>query len=279
MIREQAHAKINVFLQVTGKRDDGYHTLESVMVPLALHDTVELVATEAEGVRLFCEHPPTADPEDNIVVQVAKAMQARFGFCGVDIHLTKHIPIAAGLGGGSADAAATLRGLNRLFQLSLKPEELAEMGLKFGADIPFCVHERAAMAQGIGEQLTFLPEISPLPVWLGTPALTLSTADVFARVTPDDFQHRSLAKIIEAWTLGEGARLNALCTNSLTVAAEKTSPAFRTFMQRFALHGAQSFTMSGSGPTVFVIGPDALTLDRTDLADATFRFSILTKTL
>ena len=279
MIVEKAHAKINVCLHVLGKRTDGYHTLESIMVPLELHDTLELTVSPTDTIALACDDPPTANPEDNLVMRVAQAMQTRFSLRGFQIHLKKRIPVASGLGGGSADAAAALRGLNRLFNLGLSLDALAEIGLAFGADIPFCVFERPAFVQGIGEQLTFLPDKHSVPVWLGTPNIRLSTAQVFSHVTADDMSVPLLDDLLRAWAQADDSQLSTLCANSLTRAAERAEPAFAAFRRQMARRLATTVTMTGSGPTVFVIGPDAETVNHDDFADLSFRFSRLTNTL
>ena len=279
MLVEKAHAKINLFLQVTGKRSDGYHTLNSVMVPLALHDTLTFTPAPTDTLSLTCDHAPTKNRADNLVYRVARAMQAHFSLGGVEIHLKKQIPVAAGLGGGSADAAATLRGLNRLFNLGLSLKALAEFGVTFGADIPFCVFERPAQVQGKGEILTFLPEKDPIPVWLWTPDIAVSTKTVFAHVEAKHYANKTPDDLLAAWTKNQPTHIQALCENGLSEVAENVHPELAEIRRQIAVRTQKSVQMSGSGPTLFIIGPEAKMMHHDELMGLPFRFTRLTNTL
>lgn len=279
MLVEKAHAKINLFLQVTGKRSDGYHTLNSVMVPLALHDTLTFSSASTDTLSLTCDHAPTKNMTDNLVYRVAHAMQDHFRLGGVQIHLKKQIPVAAGLGGGSADAAATLRGLNRLFNLGLSLKALAEFGVTFGADIPFCIFERPAQVQGKGEILTFLPENVPIPVWLGTPDIAVSTKTVFAHVEAKHYTNKAPDDLLNAWTKNQPTHIQAFCANGLSEVAENVHPELAVLRQEIMARTHKVVQMTGSGPTLFIIGPEAKTMHHDDLMGLPFRFTRLTNTL
>ena len=174
----QARAKINWTLNVTGKRQDGYHLLDMLMQPIALHDT--LIIEKAEGLALTVEGMGDLSAgEDNLVLRAARALQALCGISrGASLHLIKRIPMGAGLGGGSADAAAALKGLNKLWGIGLDLPALCRIGERLGADIPFCLHDAPRRAQGIGEILTTI-ESGVFPLILLQPCAALSTKEVF----------------------------------------------------------------------------------------------------
>ena len=174
----QARAKINWTLNVTGKREDGYHLLDMLMQPIALHDT--LYIEEAEGLTLTVEGMDGLSAgDDNLVLRAARVLQALCGIAkGADLRLVKRIPMGAGLGGGSADAAAALKGLNKLWGIGLDLPALCRIGERLGADIPFCLHDAPRRAQGIGEILTPI-ESGVFPLILLQPCAALSTKEVF----------------------------------------------------------------------------------------------------
>src|SRR5690625_315262 len=155
---EKAPAKINLTLDVLGKRDDGYHNVEMIMTTIDLADRIELISLEKDEVQVYLESRYVPCDERNLAYQAAMIFKEKYKIAqGVRIHIDKSIPVSAGLGGGSTDAAAVLRGLNRLWSLGLSLEELASVGKTIGSDVPFCVHNKTALAQGRGEKLTFIP--------------------------------------------------------------------------------------------------------------------------
>jgi 4-diphosphocytidyl-2-C-methyl-D-erythritol kinase len=178
----RAPAKINLTLDVLGRRPDGYHALRSVMQTLELHDTLEL--RPAPAIRFACDVPALAG-EDNLVPRAARLLRTATGYAGgVDVTLHKRIPVNAGLGGGSSDAAATLLALNRLWGLALTPERLAELGAALGSDVPFFFYAPLALVSGRGEVVEALPPAPPAFVVLLQPPCGLSTAQVFAALPP-----------------------------------------------------------------------------------------------
>lgn len=174
-----APAKLNLFLHITGRRADGYHTLQTVFQFLDVADRIRLRVTDAPDIRLLTPLPGVA-PERDLSVRAARLLQAEAGVSrGVDIEIDKHLPLGGGLGGGSSDAATVLVALNRLWDCGVSVERLAELGLRLGADVPVFVRGRAAWAEGVGERLT--PIAPPEPWYLVlVPPVTVSTAEIFS---------------------------------------------------------------------------------------------------
>ena len=160
-IRVRAHAKINLYLDVVGKREDGYHNLETIFHSIGLHDEVIIRKRETQGIKVNCEHPGVPCDSRNLAHRAAQCLSDEVGgIGGISIDIRKRIPVAAGLAGGSANAAAVLHGVNQLFELGFTQEMLMRLGAQLGADVPFCLHGGAALGLGIGDQLTRLPALS-----------------------------------------------------------------------------------------------------------------------
>jgi 4-diphosphocytidyl-2-C-methyl-D-erythritol kinase len=234
-----APAKINTFLHIVGRREDGYHLLESVMVFVSLADTVELALRNDGAVRLL--DPPSGISEENdLACRAARALQKETGTkCGVDIRLTKRIPQGAGLGGGSSDAATTLLGLNRLWKLDLSRERLMGIGLALGADVPFFVFGRAAFVRGVGEQLTAV-NVPRVPLVLAHPGAGVSTAAAFSH--PDLV--RNTAPVSDAllnWAYGE---------NNIQNVSEQIQPLAKILLDDMR-KSCNFARMSGSGSAYF----------------------------
>ena len=182
-IRIRAHAKINLYLDVVGKREDGYHNLETIFHSIGLHDDVIIRKQDTKDITVHCEHPAVPSDARNLAHRAAQCLNdAVGGIGGIAIDIHKRIPVAAGLAGGSADAAAVLHGVNTLFELGFTPEMLMRFGAQLGADVPFCLHGGAAFGQGIGDQLTLLPALSNLPLLLLNPGIEISTTAVFKKL-------------------------------------------------------------------------------------------------
>lgn len=160
----KARAKINLSLDVLRKREDGYHDVRMIMQSISLHDNVFLSLTDENVIRVSCDKMWVPTNSDNIAYKAAKVLMDKFNLHkGIDIKIVKNIPVAAGLAGGSADAAAVLKGMNELFFLNLGQEELMQIGKNIGADVPFCIKGGTMLAEGIGEILT---DIAPLKMWI-----------------------------------------------------------------------------------------------------------------
>ncbi len=247
-----AYGKINLALDVLGRRPDGYHEVEMVMHNIALHDMVYLEDGLGSDISLHC---PQLDipPEENLAYRAALLLQ-REGRVkkGALIRIEKRIPAAAGLAGGSADAAAVLRGLNRMWDVGLSREELMALGKGLGADIPYCVHGGACLARGIGEILTPLPSLPPVQIILAKPRQDLATGAVYGGLDLDDLQYRphipALTTALEAGSL-EGVAANL--GNVLQGVSEGLVPEIRHLQEKMLTLGSVASMMTGSGPTVF----------------------------
>ena len=253
-----AHAKINLSLDVCGRRPDGYHEVRMVMQSLALSD--EIVLTPREDGRILMTMEPAVEdiPTDgrNLMVRAARLMQDSCGIRqGVDMHLIKRIPSQAGLGGGSADAAAVLKGMNRLFGTDLSDEALQKLGLGLGADVPFCVMGGMALAEGIGDHLTeVLPHtvFDGMPVLLVKPARGISTGAMYAALDAHpDLQHPDTDACLDAIIRGDLVRFSESADNSFSLPVEREIPEIRKIIDDMRLCGSFFACMSGSGPTVF----------------------------
>ncbi len=247
-----ARAKINWTLDVTGRREDGYHLMDMLMQPVTLCDTI--VLTEAEALTLTCGGEPRLDAsEDNLALRAARALQARTGCTlGAAIHVEKRIPVGAGMGGGSADAAAVLRGLNRLWALNLSERELEEIGLTLGADVPFCLRGGLTRTTGIGEQMTALPCGRTWPLVVVQPGDALSTGEVFVAYHRGGAARRpDTAAAADALAAGDASRLADSLANVLEPVSRAKRPAIGEAIDALKALGAVAALMTGSGSAVF----------------------------
>ena len=179
-MRLQAFAKINLGLDVLGKREDGYHEVRMIMQTIRMYDQLDMRKSVEPGIHLTTNKKYIPVDENNLVWRAAKLMMDTCGIMeGVSIHLHKVIPVAAGMAGGSSDAAATLVGMNRLFHCGLSKEKLMELGVQIGADVPYCVLRGTALAEGIGEKLTVLPPMPDCWILIGKPGISVSTKYVY----------------------------------------------------------------------------------------------------
>ncbi len=254
---EQAHAKVNLTLNVIRRREDGYHEVEMVMQSLELADVVRLRQTES-GIRLKTASLQIPAGEDNLAWRAARLMFNRFGCTGgLEIELEKRIPVAAGLAGGSTDAAAVMRGINGLWGLNQSKAALCELGARLGSDIPFCITGGTALARGRGELLTSLPECPVLWLVLVKPPLGVSTAAVYGNLRLDRVGERPDAdKMIRALTERRPRSIAAAVGNVLEKVTIQMAPQVQSIKQELLKAGAVNALMSGSGPTVFAIAED-----------------------
>ncbi|MCL6610433.1 MAG: 4-(cytidine 5'-diphospho)-2-C-methyl-D-erythritol kinase [Peptococcaceae bacterium] len=255
----KARAKINLSLDVLGTRADGYHEILTVMQPLELHDVLEAGPLEGD-IRVESSHPEVPSGPGNIVYRAADLIRREFRCgAGARIFIHKKIPVAAGLAGGSADAAAALRALNRLWALNAAEEELFRLGEAIGSDVPFCLLGRTALAGGRGELLTPLPSFSGFGVVLVKPPFGVSTARIYrlydslpAVPGPDT---RAVVKAVEN---GDLKALAGLMGNALERVTASLHPEIMEIKKALVAAGAAGAMMSGSGPAVFGLcaGPD-----------------------
>jgi 4-diphosphocytidyl-2-C-methyl-D-erythritol kinase len=256
LIREVAQAKINLVLNVLCRRPDGYHEIASVMQTLALHDEVELTGAGA-GVRLTCEGLPVPCDETNLARRAALHLAARCGVRrGVGIHLRKRIPVAAGLGGGSADAAAVLRGLNRLWGLGLSLEELARLGAELGSDVPFCVFGGTALVGGRGERVVPLPPAPPVDVVLFKPPFGVSTAEVYRGLEGPPGPSGAVEAMLAALREGNPAAIGRCLVNDLEGVTLRWHPDLALLKESLKVPGVYGALLAGSGPTLFALAAD-----------------------
>ena len=251
MIKIDAYAKINLTLDVLGKRSDGYHELSTIMQTVELCDTLVVKKTNMPGVTIKTSHPLLSTNEGNLVFLIAQFLIMEYNIRhGVSVELIKRIPLAAGLAGGSADCAATLLALNDLFELNLKYDELCKIGKKFGADVPFCVRGGTALAEGIGERLTTLADHPEVWIVLAKLPISVSTKDIFTRWKLQDAQPMS-HKMQDAIESGDVKKIAANFSNMLMPIATDLHPEIFDVMTALQKQDAIGVNMSGSGPTVF----------------------------
>jgi len=261
-VEVDAFAKINLFLDVVGKRDYGYHEIESVMQRIELHDS--LTITQAgSGVELVCNDLTLPVDDSNLVMKAAKFFLREYKLSHpVRIELTKRVPMGAGLGGGSSDAAATLLGLNELFGLGVTVDKLAEMGTKLGADVPFCVLANsgvsAAIATGIGEKLQPLHCTQNYSIVLACPNIHVSTAEIFSMVkiqlVGNSDQLKNFAAIYET---GDATKIAKNFYNFFTDITGSRHPLVLELIGALRNEGAMGAEMTGTGSTVFGVFENA----------------------
>jgi 4-diphosphocytidyl-2-C-methyl-D-erythritol kinase len=249
-------AKINLSLDVVGKLDNGYHKLEMIMQSVGLYDIVTLEKNNA-GINIYCDNKSVPLDEKNICHRVASNMKKEFGLPGgIDITIIKNIPIAAGLAGGSTDAAGVIVGVNKLYELNLSKNEMMDIGVLVGADVPFCINGGTAFVTGIGEVIKELPLLETWCV-LAKPDVSVSTSEVFKRFKFDEvLKHPDTYSLLEYVNKGEIEQLSQNMVNVLEVVTTKEYPVIfdiKNIMMEFDALGS---LMSGSGPTVFGLFED-----------------------
>lgn len=250
-VMEKAPAKINLGLDTICKRPDGYHELAMIMASVDLCD--HLTLTEIPEDKIIIQTNKAFLPIDkkNHVHQVVRSVKETYGITtGLKINIDKKIPIAAGLGGGSTDAAAALRGVNRLWRLGLSLEELAQIGLIAGSDVPYCVYGGTALATGIGEIITPLPDLPACWVVLVKPAISVSTPKVFQELAVETVSHPNIAALKEAIEKGSYQEMVQHLGNSLEEVTGGKYPVVKKVKDKMQKFGCDGVLMSGSGPTV-----------------------------
>lgn len=254
----RALAKVNLGLDVVRKREDGYHEVRMIMQTINVYDELELVVQETPGIQIETNLSSVPSDESNLVYKAAKLLMDEFQITkGLHIRLEKNIPVAAGMAGGSSDAAATLKGVNQLFGLGLSTAELMERGVKIGADVPYCIMGGTALAEGIGEVLSPLPPMPDCHILIAKPPVGVSTAFVYGNLRANELEHHpDIDGMIE--TL-KADSITGLCARMENVLETVTIPAYPVIDEIKKLMvdcGADGAMMSGSGPTVFGIFTD-----------------------
>ena len=252
MIKIEGNAKINLTLDILGKRPDGYHEVAMVMQSVGLHDTIEMDKAK-EGISLSINVPWLRADEKNLAWRAAALMQQEYGLPGgVKMRLTKRIPVAAGLAGGRADAAAVLRGMDQLYELGLSEDKLCELGARLGSDIPFCLRRGTMLATGRGEVLTRLADMPETWVVLAKPRISVSTAWAYQNYDEQGAeQHPDNERIQQEIARGDRKGVAKLLCNVLESVTIKRYAVISRYKELMLEQGAMASMMSGSGPTVF----------------------------
>ena len=255
-MKVKAHAKINLALDVVRKREDGYHDLEMVMAPISLHDLIYIDIID-EGIIIESNNVRMPTDERNIMYKVAKRLIDDYNInAGVKIFIYKHIPTQAGLAGGSADGAAVLRAMNKLFHLNLSLEKLAEIGKDIGADIPFCVFEKTSFVGGIGEQLDFIEHDFDCNILLVKPKRGVSTQKSFGMLTLATAIHPDIKAMVKSIEENNYNGVIENLGNTLEAPSLVMVPEIQKIKEELIELGFDGALMSGSGSTVFALTKD-----------------------
>ncbi len=254
----KALAKINLGLDVVRRREDGYHEVRMIMQTIHLYDKLDIAKTKESGITIKSNLSYVPTNENNLVYKAGKLLMDEFGITeGVSVDLNKRIPVAAGMAGGSTDAAAMLYGMNRIFDLGLSRKELMDRGVKIGADVPYCLMRGTALAEGIGEELTQLPPMVKCPVLIAKPQISVSTKFVYENLKlNDETVHPDIDQLV---TDIKNKDLHAICEHMGNVLETVTIPAYpiiADIKNKMLESGAVNSMMSGSGPTVFGLFDD-----------------------
>ena len=263
-IRLKARAKINLGLDVLGKREDGYHEVRMVMQTIGIYDRIIMKKIPQRDIIIKTNLSFLPVNENNLVYKAAKLLMDEFDIAGgVDIDLNKFIPVAAGMAGGSSDAASVLYGINRLYGLGLSMQDLMKRGVSIGADVPYCIMRGTALAEGIGEKLT---KLSPMPkcyIVIAKPPINVSTKVVYESLDMNDnIVHPDIDGIIEAIKHKNIDEVASKMGNVLETVTVPLYPVIDKIKRDMLSHGAVNAMMSGSGPTVFGIFKDQQTAAR-----------------
>lgn len=253
-------AKVNLGLDIVGRRDDGYHEVKMIMQSVDLKDCMTLTVTDEDIVAIMTDSKDIPADDSNIVIKAIKLLKQEYGIKkGISVELKKNIPIAGGMAGGSADAAAALRGMNELFNLKLDDKKLCELGVKLGADVPYCIMGGTMLSEGIGEVLTPLKSAPDCYVAIVKPAFSVSTKKVYEAydsLSGDRIIHPDIDGLIDAINEGDLYKMCTCMGNSLESVTEKDHPYITEIKRILEEKGAVKAMMSGSGPTVFAIFDD-----------------------
>lgn len=260
-IKLKALAKINLGLDVVRRREDGYHEVRMVMQTIHLFDRLHIKKSREPGIKICSNLSFLPVNENNLVYKAGQLLMEEFKITdGVSVELYKRIPVAAGMAGGSTDAAAMFYGMNQLFDLGLKSNALMERGVKIGADVPYCLMRGTALAEGIGEELSSLPPMVRCPVLIAKPAVSVSTKFVYQNLKLDETTiHPDISALVEDIRKKD---FDGICKDMGNVLESVTIPNYPVIAQikeRMLLSGAKASMMSGSGPTVFGLFEDEKT--------------------
>lgn len=257
----KALAKINLGLDVVRRREDGYHEVRMIMQTIHLYDRLDIKRTKESGIQIQTNLSFLPVNENNLIYKAAKLLMDEFSITdGVSVKLDKRIPVAAGMAGGSTDAAAMLFGMNRLFSLGLTKRQLMERGVQIGADVPYCIMRGTALAEGIGEELSPIAPMVKCPVLIAKPSISVSTKFVYQNLKLDDTTvHPDIDLLIEDIKAKNLHDIAAHMGNVLETVTIPNYPVIDEIKKHMLSHGAVGAMMSGSGPTVFGLFDDEAT--------------------
>lgn len=257
----KALAKINLGLDVVRRREDGYHEVRMIMQTIHLYDRLDIKRTKESGIQIQTNLSFLPVNENNLIYKAAKLLMDEFSITdGVSVKLDKRIPVAAGMAGGSTDAAAMLFGMNRLFSLGLTKRQLMERGVQIGADVPYCIMRGTALAEGIGEELSQLSPMVKCPVLIAKPSISVSTKFVYQNLKLDDATiHPDIDLLIDDIRAKNLYDIAAHMGNVLETVTIPNYPVIDEIKKHMLSHGAVGAMMSGSGPTVFGLFDDEAT--------------------
>ncbi len=252
---KSAHAKINLSLDVLSRRADGYHEVSMVMHQVELADTVKLSKKDVKSINLTSNSVQIPLNEKNIAYKAAKLLTERFDLkCGFDIHIDKKIPIAGGMAGGSTDAAAVLCLINEACSLGLSKEKLMEIGLELGADVPYCIFSKPALAEGVGEKLSEIYGLPPCKILLVNPGVEVSTKEVYETIdTYKIIEHIDNRSLIDCLSQNNLSGAVNFMKNVMQPVSSKICPEIPIIIEKINKLGALHAMMSGSGATCFGI--------------------------
>ncbi len=254
-LKLKAYGKINLALDVLRKREDGYHDVRMIMQTVGIYDQVDLRRRETPGITVETNLSYLPVNENNLVYQAASLLMEEFQIKeGLHIKLKKFLPVAAGMAGGSSDAAAVLSGVNKMFRLGLSKEELMKRGVTIGADVPYCILRGTALSEGIGEKLTPLPPMPQCQVVIAKPGISVSTRYVYENLHANDLrpeQHPDIDGMVDAIRSRDLYQVAGRFGNVLELVTEKKYPVIGQIKEAMRETGAINALMSGSGPTVF----------------------------
>lgn len=277
-MRLRALAKINLGLDILRKREDGYHEVRMIMQTIQMYDVLKMKKVKKPGISLSVNYPYIPSDERNLVYKAAKLLMDEFQVKeGVDICLEKFIPVAAGMAGGSSDAAAAMVGINRLFKLGLSERELMDRAVNIGADVPYCIMRGTALAEGIGEKLTRIAQIPDCFVLIGKPGISVSTKMAYESLQLDKISsHPDIDGMIRDIENDDLLTMTEKMGNVFEPGIIEKYPVIGEIKNLMEDNGALKAMMSGSGPTVFGIFDDR---EKMEAAAAVLRESGLAKTV
>ena len=257
-MRLRAMAKINLGLDILGKREDGYHEVRMLMQTIQMYDLLDIRRKSSPGITLTTNLLYVPSDERNLVYKAAKLLMDEFDIQeGISMKLTKSIPVAAGMAGGSSDAAAAFVGVNKMFHLGLSEQELMERAVQIGADVPYCIMRGTALAEGIGEKLTRLPQLPKCYILVGKPAVNVSTKLAYENLDLQNMgAHPDIDGMISDIENGDLYTMVSRMGNVFEPGIIGKYPVIQEIKDLMEAHGALKAMMSGSGPTVFGIFDD-----------------------